>query len=1038
MRLTDLPLDRPIATLMVLLCVTVLGTIALFYLPLGFMPMVQEPEVDINVPFPGSHPLEGLRQVVRPIEEEVAAIPGVKGIFGFSRPGFAVIEAQFEWAADIDLKKMEVRDAVERARPHLPEGIGHIRVEGDVGGPSAEVLGGRISAESDLSESWDLLDRRIRRPLERIRGVARVELYGVEPQQVRIEIDLDAVVKHGVSVGELITGINAANLDMDLGAVRGDLLRYDVRTVARFRDVETIRDLPIGDEGLRVRDLASVSFREPILNYGRHLNRNFAIGFDVYKEPTANTVATVDRLMERIDEIRKDPELQGIQLLVWQNAGEEIRLALGGLRNAGLIGGLLAIGVLYLFLRRWSTTLIVAASIPFSLLVACGGMMLLGFEFNVLTMLGLMLGVGMLVDNAVVVIENIYRLQGQGMEPVQAARLGTRQVALAVLAATGTTLIVWSWLFVSEKSEMTIYIGEVAFVICLAVSCSLLISMTFIPLAAARFVPNRTIAPGLFIRRIVPVYRRMLALTLRHRFVTLGLLLLLALTAAVPWMLIEKSGNPRAQSRDVSIFYRVHDPTTKEVMESYVDQVEIWIESLRDELGHESLYSWYSETDGAVTRVYLRREDATEKAIEALEKRLKQDLPVIPGVDLEIGDMRGRHRRGGPDKQAMIRLALHGEDPEYLEALARDIETLMQGLPDVREVYGPTIEGRKEVRIVIDPEVAGRLGISPRHVADAVGFAFRGQQLRRFQGTHGEVEVLLGLPETEQPGIAALADLPIPRQGGDTVPLSAVSEIEQTRTPPGIVRIDRKTTSWITIEFDKEAFTTEQALEQVSNAMAGVTLPEGYAWDWGKQHRDEDEALGVMFGGLGISLCVVLLMMAALFESFTQPLAILITLPLAFFGAFWSLWLLGFILDPIVIIGLIILVGIVVNNGIVMVDHVNALRQAGRSRKEALIEGCGDRLRPVLMAAITTVFGLAPLTMSQFTVAGVYIDSMAVAMMGGLISSTVFTLIALPVWYTAIEDLGQLLAGLLPNRAIPTGLHVPTASVIVGTGSDQD
>jgi len=1038
MRLTDIPLDRPVATLMVLVCATVLGTIALFYLPLGFMPVVQEPEVDINVPFPGSHPLEGLRQVVRPIEEEVAAIPGVKGIFGFSRPGFAVIEAQFEWGADIDLKKMEVRDAVERARPRLPEGIGHIRVEGDTGGPGAEVLGGRISAESDLSESWELLDRRIRRPLERIRGVARVELYGVEPQQVRIEIDLDAVVKHGVSVGELIAVINAANLDMDLGAIRGDLLRYDVRTMARFRDVETIRNLAIGDGGLRVRDVAGVNLREPILNYGRHLNRNFAIGFDVYKEPTANTVETVDRLMARIEEVRADPELEGIQLLVWQNAGEEIRLALGGLRNAGLIGGGLVIGVLCLFLRRSSTTVIVGVSIPFSLLVACGGMMLLGFEFNVLTMLGLMLGVGMLVDNAVVVIENIYRLQGQGMEPVEAARTGTRQVALAVLAATGTTLIVWSWLFVAKKDEMIIYIGEVAFVICVAVSCSLLISMTFIPLAAARFVPNRSIAPGLLLRRVVPAYRRMLALTLRHRFLTLTLLLVLASTAALPFTLIEKSGQPRSQSRDVSIFYRVHDPTTKEVMESYVDEVEIWIESIRDELGHESLYSWYSETDGAVTRVYLPREDATEDAIQALELRLKQDLPVIPGVDLEIGDHRSRHRRGGQHEQAMVRLALHGEDPEYLEALARDIEKRMQGLEDVREVYGPTIEGRQEVRILIDPEVARRLDISPRHIADTVGFAFRGQQLRRFQGKQGEIEVLLGLPETEQPGVAALADLPIPRESGDTVPLSAVSHIEQTRTPPGIVRIDRKTTSWITIEFDEEALTTEQAQERVSNAMVGVVLPEGYAWDWGRQHHDDDEALGVMFGGLGISLCVVLLMMAALFESFTQPLAILITLPLAFFGAFWSLWMLGFILDPIVIIGLIILVGIVVNNGIVMVDHVNALRKSGRSRQEALIEGCGDRLRPVLMTAITTVCGLAPLTMSQFTVAGVYIDSMAVAMMGGLISSTVFTLIALPVWYTTIEDLGQLLAGLLPTRAVPARLHVPRASVIVGSVVERD
>jgi HAE1 family hydrophobic/amphiphilic exporter-1 len=998
---------------MLLICLTVLGTVAIAFLPIGFMPLVQEPEIDVSVPFPGSHPLEGLREVVRPIEEEIATIPDVKSIFAWSNSGEAGVEAQFDWGVDPDLKLMEVREAVERARPRLPHGIGHVRVVGDTDGPGASILGGRISAKRDLSESWELLDARIRRPLERIRGVAQVVLYGVDPLEVRIDLDLAALHQHGIEVGELIRRIDAANFDMDLGAVRGEMLRYDVRTAARFRDVETVRDLDIGSEGLRLRDVARVAIREPLLTRGRHLNRDFAIGFDVTKEASANTVETVDRLMAKIDEIGRDPELGGINLVVWQNQGEEILNSLRGLRNAGMFGGLLAVAVLYFFLRRVKTTLIVAVAIPFSLLVTCGVMFLLDMEFNVLTMLGLMLGVGMLVDNAVVVIENIYRLQSQGMDADRAARQGARQVALAVLAATATTIIVWSWLFIIEPNQLKIYIGAVAAVICISVVCSLLISLTFIPLSSARFVSQKPIPPGFFIRRLVPRYRAVLAWTLKHRLVTLLALFALASSAAIPIALIEKTGEPKVQQREVLIFYQIADASTMDVLEGYVNTVEDWVEANRDELGVTDIYSWFAEEyNTAQTRVYLPEGRNTQSSYKRLEKMLQEGLPTIAGVELDIGDHRGRHR--GPQEGGFVRVAIRGEDPEYLEEIALEVEARLRGIDHVEEIYGPSLVGREEVRVLIDPERARTLGLDPIRIAETVGFAFRGQRLRRFQGGHGEIEVIVGLPETVRPGLAALKDLPVPRADGDTVSLGAVADVEVARTPQHLNRVDRRTTSWVTLRFDDEATTTEAMRDVVSARLDGLELPDGYAWNWGQEHHREDETLRIMLRGVLISICVVLLLMAALFESFSQPLAILVTLPLALFGAFWTLWLAGFVFEILGFIGVIILVGVVVNNGIVMVDHVNTLRREGKKRIDALIEGCGDRLRPVLMTVITTVVGLTPLALSEFTVAGVYIQSMAVAMIGGLISSTVFTLIALPVWYTAVEDLSAVVLGLLP------------------------
>jgi HAE1 family hydrophobic/amphiphilic exporter-1 len=1035
---SDLPLDRPVATVSLLVSLMVLGTVGFVLLPLDFFPVVKEPEIEVTVPFPGSHPLEALNQVARPIEEEIATIHDLEGIFTWVSEGQVFVEAEFEWSSQIDLKRTEVREAVDRARPRLPEGIGHIRVEGDMDGPGGgAVLWGRVSATRNLSESWDLLDKRIKRPLERVRGVARVDLDGVEPQEVRIDLDLEALRRHGIQPAELLTRLDRANLDMDLGAIRGDVLRYNVRSLGRFREIDTIRDLSLGPGDVRVRDVASVSLEEPRLTYGRHLDRSFAIGLEVFKEPTANTVDTCDRVLAQIERIKHDPQLRGIELLVWNNAGEQILNSIRGLRNAGIFGGLLAISVLYFFLRRWRTTAIVAVAIPFSLLVTCGVMYLIGIDLNVLSMLGLMLGVGMLVDNAVVVIENIHRLQASGMGAKDAARLGSKQVALAVLASTATTIIVWSWLFVSERSGMTIYMGIFAGVICIAVTGSLVISLTFIPLAAARFPPHREVRPGFMLRRVLPAYRRLLGLTLRHRVATLLFLLVIAASTAIPLALIEKSGDTREQEQDVPIIYQIHDPVEKDIIEGYVDQVEAWLEERRDQLRYDKLYSWFQEPNHAQTRVFLASDDRSPARVKELRRMLQDELPTIPGVTLEVGE-RDWWRHGGDSGKRMISVALHGDDPEFLEEMAIEAEERLRAVPEVVDVWGPSVSGQEEVRLIVDSERAMALGVTPRAVAETVGLAFRGRHLRRFKGAESEVEIVLGLPEEQQPGLAALADLPVPRADREPVPLSSVATIELSKTMPQLMRIDRQTTTHVSVQFDEEEVTTEEGYELVRGGLEGFRLPEGYAWDFGRRGRDHDEALGVMARGVSLALIVVIMLMAALFESLSQPLAIIITLPSAFFGALWGLWLGGFDLDVLAFIGVILLIGIVVNNGIVMVDHVNTLRREGRTRVDALIEGCGDRLRPVLMTAITTFFGLMPLAFSAFTVAEIYVDSMAVAIIGGLATSTIFTLIGLPVWYSTVEDIGSTLISLLPRRHGTSRLPRPRGGVLVKpTGSGE-
>lgn len=1016
--LTDIPLDRPVATVMFLVSLMVLGTVAIFELPLDFMPTVEPPFVRVEVAYPGSHPMENLRQIVEPLEEEIATVPELKTLRARSEAGTANVTAEFEWDVDIDIKKLEVREAVERARPRLPDDLGRIGYRTFHGGPSdGAILEARISAARDLSESWELLDRRVKRPLERIQGVGGVELGGVEPQQVRIEIHPDRLRRHGVDPQELVETLQRANLDVDLGEVEGDVLRYTVRSQSRFTSTEAIEALRVGDRSVRVGDVAEVAVREPYLEYGRHLDRKFAVSLEVFKEPTANTVDTVDRLMAEIEEIQRDPELQGIQLLVWNNAGTEIRRSLAGLRDAGIFGGILAILVLYLFLRRLSTTTVIAVAIPFSLLVTCGVMFAVGSEFNVLTMLGLMLGVGMLVDNAVVVLENIHRLEQEGHEPRAAARLGVRQVALAVLAATATTVCVWSWLFLADPGPMKIYLGAVALTICSAVVCSLVVSVTFIPLAAARFTSSESAEPGFVLTRLVPAYRRLMRWTLKHRTVTLLGLLFLAASSAIPIMQIEKTFEPKEREVYAQIHLESHDPTTKEKMEAHVETVEEWVTKRAEagELDYDNLYSWFTDWGRGIVRLYVDPEEATEERIAELERKLQEELPTIPGLDIAVGE-REWWRHGSGDRR-MVSVALHGEDPEYLQELGHEVEEELEAMRDPApiEVSGPSQQGQEEAVVRIDPERARRLGVSPRQIAAAVGLTYRGRNLTRFRSETTELEMLVALPEDLQPGVASLEELPIPRPGRDPVPLGAVARVDVQRTQPTIERENRMTTVWVSAEFEKD-LTTEEAKAAVSEQLASLALPEGYSWDWGQWGRDREEGLGTMLQGVVMSLLVVILLMAALFESFSQPFAIIITLPLAFFGGFWLLWLLGYELEVIGFMGVIILIGIVVNNGIVLVDHVNQLRRAGIDRYEALVQGCGDRMRPVLMTAITTICGLAPLMFSQFTVASAYIDSLAVVVIGGLATSTLFTLVGLPVWYSALEDFGAFLRRMLPRR----------------------
>jgi HAE1 family hydrophobic/amphiphilic exporter-1 len=1026
MRLSDLAIDRPITTIMFLVSLMILGLVAVFRLPMGFLPSIERPRVHVEVPFTGGHPLEILREIVEPLEDEVALVPGVLLIESEARVGSARVSAEFSLWDDMAVRRLELRDAVDRARPKLPEGIGDVTVRSGWGGDETEVVfQGRISAERDLSMEWDLIEQRITRRLERVPGVAQVEFDGIEPPRVRIDLDLEALRRHRIGGERVAAAVEAANRGLALGVIRGPALRFDVRDASRPTSGAEIASIPIPDTALRVGDVATVTYAPPRLSYARTLNRQPAIGFDVFKDSSANTVEVVDGLRAEIGRINEDPYLEGLRVLVFLDQGEQIRASLQGMIKSGIFGGLLATIVLFGFLRRLSVTLVLAVAIPFSLIVTSGMLYMLGMELNVLTLLGLMLGVGMLVDNAVVVVENIHRLEQKGHDRRHAARNGAGNVALAVTAATATTVLVWSWLLVSEPGELRTYMGSVAFTMSLSVVCSLIVSLTFIPLVAARYLPPKKSSPGPFQRLLIPLYARALRLTLRHRLASLAALLLLASTALLPfgtWDAIARGFGyegkiwpyQRMEIKPdrsepplwVPISYQFREAMTLERMADVVDRVEESVEPLMSELHIENIYSFYTEERGwAVTRLYLEPAFASEQHATAVRNTVQPLLPEVPGVNLTTRERNfWRHRGGGNETRVMV--AFHGSEPESVGVVASSVREFLEPLLDqATEIITPERGGRQEARIVVQPDRIRNAGTTPGAIAGAVGGAFRGRMLSRLHTPSGERDVFITVPDSEDLGFADLENVPIEIEGGSNVPLSALAGIEIATTPETVRRENQRVTSWLMAVFPN-TITTPEAQALIGEKLAGYALPNGITWDFGERGRFRDDTLSTMGRGVLLSLIIVVLLLAAMFESVTQPLAIIITFPFAFFGGVWSIWFWSASLDLVGFMGVIILIGIVVNNGIVLVDHINLLRKRGRDRTEAVIQGCSDRLRPVLMTAITTVVGLAPLAFSTFTIANTLIDALAIVVMGGIAASTIFTLLMLPVWYTLLEDVG--------------------------------
>lgn len=993
----EFSIRRPITVIMAFVSLVAVGVISTRMLPLEYFPELDLPIVLVQVPYPGSTPDEVEQQITRPVEEVLATLSDVKRLSSTSAADMASFQIEFDWGEDVAIKAVEARERIEAVRDQLPEDVRRIQVL-KFNTADQPVLTLRISSERDLSNAYDMIMRTLIRPLERIEGVARVELQGLEPKEVNIELIADRVNAHRVNLQNLQARLQEVNFSTSAGMLTDSGMRYRVTPQGEFDNVDQYRELVIG-EGLRLGDIAEISYGSAERNYGRHLDRKFAVGVNILKESGANLVDVGRRTLEEVERIGAQPEMNGINLFLLEDQAEGVVSSLTDLLNAGLLGALLSLFVLYFFLRNVQMTLMVALAVPVSITITLGVMYFLGLSLNILTMMGLMLAVGMLVDNAVVVSESIATEREKSPEPEQtvvATERGVRSVALAVAAGTLTSAAVFLPNIFGEQTQISIFLSHVAIAIVVSLAASLILAQTLIPMIASRLKPPTQKFHSPLLNSIRDRYQVMLQWTLKHRWKSALLIVLTFASIMIPAGSVKTDMFPVGEDRDLFLRFNLDGQYPLERVKRAVDRIEDYLYENKARLQIRSVYTYYNEDGQAQSLILLTENSGHERSSKAIADEILADMP-----DIAIGKPSFDQQRS--DGGQGVSVTLYGASTTRLRTLANEVVRLLEPVEGLQSVRVPDLPNERELQIRIDRERARLLGFDSAQIASTVATALRGVNLRDFQGQQGEVPVRIRFRDADTQTPEALAGLLLTNADGLQVPITALVELVENPGPGRIQRVDRETS--LTVVANLDEITLPEAGQRIKKNLGAMSLPAGYEWRLGRGFTREDDTGKRMVINILLALIIIYIVLAALFESLLYPVTMIASILFSIVGVYWFFLVTGTTFSLMAMIGILILIGVVVNNGIVLIDHINQLRSTGMDRDEAVLQAGRDRLRPILMTVGTTVLGLLPLCIGTTQIGGdgpPYFP-MARAIVGGLLFSTVVSLIFLPTIYLWLD-----------------------------------
>jgi len=1024
--LSDLCIKRPVLTLMMTLSLVVFGVLGFVELGVDQMPNMEFPVVTVIATLEGAGPEAMEEDVTEVLEEHLNTIGGLRSLKSTTFHGVSMITAEFELERNIDQAAQDVRDKVARARMALPRELEPPVID-KRNMSSRPIVWLPINSDRSQVEVTEYLKNTVKPYLETINGVASTEIFGKRERAIRIWVDGEALRARGLSMMDLMSAVQREHIDVPGGRVEGHALEYSLKTEAEFQTVEALGNLIVAEVAgapVRLSDVARVEDGAEDPRFMARFNGGAGAGIGILKQSRANTVEIADRTHDRIDELRKFlPE--GMTLPDRKSVidfSTAIRESVAETEFALVFGALLATLTVLVFLRRVRPTLVIGTSIPLSLIAAFGAMWLFGFTINTMTLLALALAVGVVIDDAIIVLENIERRRELGESPYEAASKGASQIAFAATAATMSIAVVFLPV-VFVRGIVGSFLKEFGLTVAASVMFSLFVALTLIPMLAARMPPPAVHEHGGFYHRLEVAflwletnYRRLLDWALAHRRTVLTIavtsfVLALGLGARLGTEFFPPSDEGR-------LFVMLETPpgTSIEGTLDRVKQAEGWmlaqpeVKGLFAGVGVSGPDGPGNVTNGVMVAILTSKKDRKKTAM-VLMKQAREALSAIPGVEVRVFDVSSMMGGGG---RGELEFAIRGNlEIDELDRISDEFMAKLKNTKGFVDVSKNLKVGLPEIRVIPDREKCAALGVDARTLSQIVQAGIGGLDIAKFKSGGHRYDVRIRLEEIFRSDPQAIGELFVRTKDGGVVELRNIARIETGAAPSTISRDQRQRSVIVSANLEKlpagEAIT-------IVNQLGKEILPEGATLHFGGSAEAFLESLRQFGLAIGLAVLIIYMVLAAQFESLLHPLTVMLALPLAMVGALGGLWVMSMTINLFSVIGIILLMGLVTKNSILLVDYANELRGEGMDKLEAMRAAAPVRMRPVLMTGISMIFGVLPAAIGIGPGAETRAP-MAVATGAGMLSSMLLTLVVVPVFYVVLDDSVAWLRS-MPRRTI--------------------
>jgi HAE1 family hydrophobic/amphiphilic exporter-1 len=1018
MSLPAFSVRRPIFTTMVALIVLILGVVSLSRLRIDLLPDIELPTLSIITEYEGASPEVMERLVTQIIEEIVGTVPGVEDITSTSSEGRSRIRVTFVWGTDIDTAAIDVQGKLEDEINELPDDIVRPRIRKfDIASFPVVILG--ISSELDPVELTELAEVQVRYRFARIPGVAQVDFWGGFHREVRIELDPDRVKALSLPLDQVLEAIRDANLDLPAGSIEQGRYEVTLRAPAEFTNLDQIRDTVVAvrdGAAVTLGQIADVKDTYEKLTRIIRVNGGRGVRFGIRKQADANTVEVSNRILKEIDAVNKAfPQIRIVPVI---NQGNFIERSIANVARSVLYGGGLAIVVLLFFLRNIPSTAVISLAIPISV-VATFALMYFGrLTLNLMTLGGLALGVGMMVDNSIVVLENIFRRSKENREaPTVASVEGAREVSSAIVASTLTTLVIFLPL-IFIRGVSGILFQELAYVIIFALACSLMVSLSLVPMLAAKLLTSSerrqearltkfkrfASASDAFFSSLNDAYRDLVQWVLSHRLTTAFIAITVFGGSLLLLPMVGTDFLPPSDEGEVRVSGEMEVGTRLELVDRQTQRMErIVYPAVPEAVASVVSIGASGWRASAVTQGQIRlsllsaaqRERSNVEIAADLRRQLKGQ---VPGMEIRTRAPQGQfllQRILGSDEGLTIEV--RGFELATLDALAKRVAESIADVPGITDIKTSLEAGMPQQEIRVDRDKVADLGLSVRDVTEALETAVAGSKAGEYRVQGNSYRIFVQLKDAEKRSLDEILDLTLATSSGEQV---ALRNIVTTKAGRGPILIDRRDQQrLVTVEANVAGRDLGSVASEVQTLLDLIPRPIGYDLLIAGNYEEQQKSFRELVVSLMLALVLVYMVLACQYESFRDPLVVMLSVPLAAVGVFVTLFLTKTTLNVQSYIGCIMLGGIVVNNAILLVDQAGRLRKRGMGTRDALAEAGRRRLRPILMTTLTTILGLLPLALGIGEGADAQAP-LARAVVGGLSGSTLITLVLIPVVYS--------------------------------------